>query len=245
MLSPYLASATSVSVCCSDGVSLCYTLCYTLCHRTCLKFSLSVGVCSRALLLANNFSGCVSFSLPSSAMWERLQSFINNKHHSRLSVILESGHPTLSATPAQASRREAQKAYLLICPFQYLLSIFAVFFQHLILLSRQVSFVIIELDHPKVFPFPGLFAASAQGHSIVKPRCCLTANDFQFGRLVGNYTLTPLSYKFMPNTAISHSICTSMFDSQTPFLARLPNMQSGSRGCSFPKLPGPDGHPLL
>lgn len=42
-----------------------------------------------------------------------------------------------------------------------------------------------------------------------------------------------------------HSICTSMFDSQTPFQARLPNMQSGSRGCSFPKLPGPGGHPLL
>ncbi|KAM6477804.1 hypothetical protein HDV62DRAFT_196497 [Trichoderma sp. SZMC 28011] len=75
--------------------------------------------------------------------------------------------------------------------------------------------------------------------------CCLTANDFQFGRLVGNYTLTPLSYKFMPNTAISHSICTSMIDSQTPFQASLPNLQSGSCGCSFPKLPGPDGHPLL
>ncbi|PTB56800.1 hypothetical protein M431DRAFT_550959 [Trichoderma harzianum CBS 226.95] len=108
MLSPYLASATSVSVCCSDGVSLCYTLCYTLCHRTCLKFSLSVGVCSRALLLANNFPSCVSFSLPSSAMWERLQSFINNKDHCRLSVFLQSDWPTPSATPAQVSQREAE-----------------------------------------------------------------------------------------------------------------------------------------
>ncbi|KAL6698893.1 hypothetical protein J3F84DRAFT_237410 [Trichoderma pleuroticola] len=84
MLSPYLASATSVSACCPDGVSLCYTLC----HRTCLMFSLSVGVCSRALPLANNFSGCVSLSLLSSAMWERLQSFIH-KDDCRLCISTE------------------------------------------------------------------------------------------------------------------------------------------------------------
>ncbi|KAL7963564.1 hypothetical protein V8C34DRAFT_265956 [Trichoderma compactum] len=66
-----------------------------------------------------------------------------------------------------------------------------------------------RIGSPESVPFPGLFAALAQGHSIVKPRCCLTANDFQFGRLVGNYTLTPLSYNYMPKTAVFHSICTS------------------------------------
>ncbi|KAL6809074.1 hypothetical protein GGI42DRAFT_230186 [Trichoderma sp. SZMC 28013] len=214
MLSPYLASATSVSVCCSDGVSLCYE--YTLCHRTCLKFSLSVGVCSRALLLANNFSGCVSFSLLSSAMWERLQNLIN-QYHCGVSVFLQSGYPTLSATPAQVSWREAEEASIYI---HLPLLVSVICFDYL-----PPAFGIINKHREAAVLFDGerlpIREISWQLHF-----------DATVLQLHAEYRGFP-QYLYLD------------VDSQTPFQASLPNMQSGSRGCSFPELPGPDGHPLL
>lgn len=56
-------------------------------------------------------------------------------------------------------------------------------------------------------PFPGIFAARIERWLRVtaswRHGACLTANDFQLGRLVGTCTLTPLSYEYMPNTVIS------------------------------------------
>ncbi|QYT01343.1 hypothetical protein H0G86_008387 [Trichoderma simmonsii] len=173
----------------------------------------------------------------------KVTDFINKDHYG-LSVFLQSDCLTLLATPAQVSRREGRG---ISTHLPLLVSVI-----HLCCLPPAIG-ISIKVNILCYHRF-----GSPESVPIIRPlRCTGSGSQHREAAVLFDGERLPIreiSWQLHFNATVLqiyaedrdfHSICTSMFDSQTPFQASLPNMQSGSRGCSFPKLPGPDGHPLL